>query len=200
MRLVVIYYFCGYYLKKTKYEYGKELENGNRLVSVWNRQSIADSDLSPEAYSNIFTDVLERNGFDTSKLENGKVTIVKLEYNSRGDGPAYESAIVFNHENTILYKDADVAEEKTKETGYQVTAYIHPTESSDREYLSTVSNVVSVLGVHELTGHGIKDISYKRHGRILQIQKNHPSWKKISPKLRDLYDYLSENKPEYRCR
>ena len=193
----MIYYFCGYYLKKTKYEYGKELENGNRLVSVWNRQSIADSDLSPEAYSNIFTDVLERNGFDTSKLENGKVTIVKLEYNSRGDGPTYENDGIFNHDNTIPYSDAPVASEKTKESGYQVTAYIHPTGSSNREYLSTVSNVVSVLGVHELTGHGIKNLSSDYHGKILKMQKEHPSWGKVSQGLKNLYENLSR-KEEYK--
>ena len=194
----MIYYFCGYYLKKTKYEYGKELENGNRLVSVWNRQSIADSDLSPEAYSNIFTDVLERNGFDTSELENGKVSIVKLEYNSRGDGPMYESAGIFNHENTIPYSDADVGGEKTKETGYQVTAYIHPTGSSDREYLSTESNVVSVLGVHELTGHGIKGISSDYHGKILMMQKQHSSWGKVTPGLKELYEYLEKTNVQYK--
>ena len=65
---------------------------------------------------------------------------------------------------------------------------------SNREYLSTESNVVSVLGVHEFEGHGHLNISGEQHWIILENQRKHSSWKKVSPKLKALYRYFETNK------
>jgi RHS repeat-associated protein len=156
--------------------------------------NIIDSSLSAESYSKIFTDILDKNGFDTNMLKNGQVSIVKLKYNSKGDGPQYEADGFFNHEAIIPYRDASIAQTKHINGKYEITAYRHPMGDSNREYLSTESNVVSVLGVHEFEGHGHLNISGEQHWIILENQRKHSSWKKVSPKLKALYRYFETNK------
>ncbi len=41
-----------------------------------------------------------------------------------------------------------------------------------REYLSTISNVISVLGIHEFTEHQKKGLGENLHWKILENQKN----------------------------
>lgn len=70
-------------------------------------------------------------------------------------------------------------------------------DSENRNYFSTVSNIESILGVHELTGHILLNLDKSEHWKILKMQREHPSWKKMTQPLKDLYKYLEENKPEY---
>lgn len=77
---------------------------------------------------------------------------------------------------------------------HQVTAYCHPLGDANRGYLSTVSNVVNVLGVHEFECHGEKRMTSKQHWKILQNQREHDSWNKVTPQLKKLYRYLETNK------
>ena len=154
--------------------------------------------LSAEAYSNIFTNILSENGFNITKLKNGSVSIVKLEYNIDNDGIAYKGEDFYNHDAVIPSGDADIARSKPTMNGYEVTAYIHPLGSDERAYLSTVSNVVSVIGVHEFEGHQLRRLGEDQHWRILELQKNHKSWDKITPKLKNLYiDFMKKGLYHY---
>lgn len=51
--------------------------------------------------------------------------------------------------------------------------------------------------MHELTGHGILKIGSNQHGKILQMQRRHISWKHVTSSLRKLYQYLEEYDREY---
>ena len=155
---------------------------------------LTNANISPSAYSTIFTDILKRNGFDTNMLKNGQISIVKLKENTYGDGPQYEADGFYNHDTIIPYNDADIARIKRVYDNYEITAYIHPIGDENREFLSTVSNVISVLGIHEFYGHGLLSIKGNQHWRILQLQRKHSSWKSVSPLLKTLYRYLETNK------
>ena len=155
---------------------------------------IEKADISAEAYSAIYTDILKKAGFNTDKLLNGQVSIVKLKDNTAGDGPQYEADGFYNHEAVIPYADADIARCRNIDGTHQVTAYCHPLGDVNRGYLSTVSNVVNVLGVHEFECHGEKSMTSKQHWKILQNQREHYSWNKVTPQLKNLYRYLETNK------
>ena len=165
---------------------------------VWGCRQIDDKNvsLSPRAYSKIYTNVLKRKGYKTNKLKNNAVSIVKLNYNTKSDGPEYELAGTYNHDAVLPWSDAPVAETNKEKNKIQLTVFIHPTGDSERRsYLSTESNVESVLGVHEFTGHGELGINSGQHWKILQMQRRHPSWGQTTQSLKELYKYLEYNKP-----
>lgn len=155
---------------------------------------IGKADLSVEAYSAIYTNILKRAGFNTDKLLNGQVSIVKLKDNTAGDGPQYQADGFYNHEAVIPYANADIARCMNIDGMHQVTAYCHPLGDANRGYLSTISNVVNVLGIHEFECHGEKRITSEQHWKILQNQRDHNSWNKATPQLKALYRYLEINK------
>ena len=201
-----------YYTKSGEYIMTDDKETDNIIIrnqylskmksiagTEWNNPDtpLTDADLSAEAYSAIYTDILKRNGFDINKLKNGQVSIVKLKDNTIKDGSQYEADGFYNHDAVIPFHNAPIAQCAVVDSQYEVTAYSHPMGDDNREYLSTVSNVVSVLGVHEFTGHGLFGISGKQHWRILGNQREHSSWKKTSPKLKELYRNLETNKIDH---
>lgn len=94
----------------------------------------------------------------------------------------------------VIRADADVARCRNIDGIHQVTAYCHPSGDANRGYLSTISNVVNVLGVHEFECHGEKRMTSKQHWKILQNQRKHYSWNKVTPQLKNLYRYLETNK------
>ena len=155
---------------------------------------IEKSNLSAKTYSDIFTNILKQNGFDIRELKNGSVSIVKLKDNMDYDGTQYKADGFFNHEAVIPAWDADIADSKTTTNGIEVTAYIHPMGDDSREYLSTISNVISVLGIHEFTEHQKKGLGENLHWKILENQKKHSSWKKVTSKLKNLYRHFEKNK------
>lgn len=61
--------------------------------------------------------------------------------------------------------------------------------------LSTVSNIVNVLGIHEYTGHGILKLESDQHWQILKMQREHSSWDKTTKMLKELYLDLEKKKP-----
>jgi RHS repeat-associated protein len=155
---------------------------------------IENADISAEAYSAIYTDILKKAGFNTDKLLNGQISIVKLKDNTAGGGSQYEADGFYNHKAIIPYADADVARCMNVDGIHQVTAYCHPLGDANRGYLSTVSNVVNIIGVHEFECHGEKRMNSKQHWKILQRQREHNSWNKVTPQLKNLYRYLETNK------
>ena len=165
---------------------------------VWGRIKIDDKNLSlsPQAYSRVYTNVLYRKGYDTSKLKNNAVSIIMLNNNSKSDGPQYELGGTYNHDAVIPWSDAPIAETRKENGKIQLTVYVHPQGDAERRaYLSTESNVENILGVHEFKGHGLLGIGSSQHWKILQMQRRHPSWKQTTPALRELYEYLEKKNP-----
>lgn len=113
-----------------------------------------------EGYSKLFTTVLERGKFDMSKVHNGKISIVNGRKIYNNPDPRVGFA------NTIF-------DEETKT--FKISINIQRTSSE----LTTVSNIISALGVHEYTGHGInrwRD-GNKQHYKVYELQFKHSSWK-----------------------
>lgn len=144
--------------------------------------------LSAEAYSNIFTDVLNREHFNLNHLANNKISVIVLDWSNQNY--KYSIKDVFMHERVVPWKDAPIAETRNIGGDIRVSAYVYPEGDDDRKYLSTVSNVVSILGVHEYKGHGLLKMKEADHWRILNMQRTHPSWKMASEQLKDLYLYF----------
>ena len=154
--------------------------------------------LSAEAYSNIFTDVLYRNNFNLNMLLNNCISIVKLEKSPEGKPYDYKLAEAYQHERTIPWENAPIAATRVCGNDVRVTAYIFPKGDENRDFLSTVSNIVSILGVHEYRGHGLFGIKEENHRNILNMQKKHASWQSITDKLRNLYkEFESDNFSNY---
>ena len=80
----------------SNYNYLKQLPNGNRVVEFYGKQSLEEAKLSANAFSNIFTNVLKRNGFDVDKLENKSIAVNVLDNNTKGDGPHYRCIDFYN--------------------------------------------------------------------------------------------------------
>ena len=178
------------------YKYLRQLSNNNWLVEFKGKQSITDADITAKAYSNIFTNVLKRKNFDTSLLENGSISVRILDSNSANSGPLYECKDSFEASDEIPWSDAPIATElKNADNQIKITANVVLSDSERRNYLSTVSNIENVLGVHEFLGHGVLNYAANEHWKILNMQMKHPSWKKTTKELKELYEYLKKKRP-----
>lgn len=174
----------------------RQLSNNNWLVEFKGKQSITDADITAKAYSNIFTNVLKRKNFDTSLLENGSISVRILDSNSANSCPLYECKDSFGASDEIPWSDAPIATElKNADNQIKITANVVLFDSERRNYLSTVSNIENVLGVHEFWGHGVLNYKADEHWKILNMQMNHPSWKKTTKELKELYEYLKKKRP-----
>ena len=56
------------------YSFSRRLEDGTMIYKLWNKRPLEESELTAKAYSNIFTNIMQRYGYDTKKLFNGKVS------------------------------------------------------------------------------------------------------------------------------
>lgn len=178
------------------YKYLRQLSNNNWLVEFKGKQSITDADITAKAYSNIFTNVLKRKNFDTSLLENGRISVRILDSNSANSGPSYKRKDSFGASDEIPWSDAPIAtEQKNADNQIKITANVVLSDSERRNYLSTVSNIENVLGVHEFLGHGVLNYTANEHWKILNMQMKHPSWKKTTKELKELYEYLKKKRP-----
>ena len=179
----------------SNYKYLKQFSDGSKQILLSNKKNITESNISAEAYSNIFTNILQRYGFDVKQLKNGKISVNVLEYNKGNSGAEYELKDFANNPKSYPYLNAPVASESNTNEGIQVTANVVLDDSERRGYLSTVSNIVNVLGVHEFYGHGILGYKENLHWKILKMQMKHPSWKKTTKSFKELYDYLKRKNP-----
>ena len=145
---------------------------------VWQRgqpryidTKIADTELSVDAYSKIFSDILEKNGFELSLLKSGKIEVYKTDglnfYEKTSQAEkSYEANAVTTH-----YKDKSA----------NITAFINTCYNGTQELFSTVSNVVNIIGGHEFYGHFLLKGNEKT---AYNIQKKIPSWDKTTDKLK----------------
>lgn len=132
---------------------------------------IADTELSVDAYSKIFSDILEKNGFELNLLKSGKIEVYKTDglnfYEKTSQAEkSYEANAVTTH-----YKDKSA----------NITAFINTCYNGTQEIFSTVSNVVNIIGGHEFYGHFLLKGNEKT---AYNIQKKMPSWDKATDKLK----------------
>ena len=138
---------------------------------------LRDTELSASAYSNIFTDILIRNGYDMLKTGSGKIEVAKTDFINFEERTNRASTEANSYAITTI-----IGNEK-----FNITAFINTSYNGTQKIFSTVSNVINVLGVHEYKGHGIYKIgnNNKNHIKIYKMQKDDASWKKATNDLKE---------------
>ena len=187
------------------YKVIKALKNGVKIISLKNKKTLEASDLSAKTYSKIFTKELERKGFDTKKLYNGKISVNKLyeqydpdsrkintyaeQYNVAGDFLSYDPT-----------KKRGVAIAVTRRINgrIEVCVNVYPVGYEEKNYVSTESNIKNLLGIHEFQEHGLHKVGENQHWKILQKQRQDPSWRMTSPQFKSLFNNLEQNNNEYK--
>ena len=180
------------------YNYIKDISNKLKLVEIFGKRAFPCDGLSAEAYSNILTDILSRNNFDISNIENERISVNVLGHNTKGDGPTYQLEDSYNNPDRYPWRDAYLASTRIICGKINITANIIWGDSDNSDYFSTISNIVSVLGIHELTGHGLMKLNSDAHWKILKLQREYPTWNQTTPRLKKLYvDLEKERTSEY---
>lgn len=112
--------------------------------------------MSVYAYSNIFTDILIRYGYDMLKTGSGKIEVAKTDFINFDE--------MTNRASTKANSYAITTKIGNKK--FNITAFINTSYGGTQKIFSTVSNVVNILGVHEYKGHGIYKIGSKNKDHI----------------------------------
>ena len=172
------------------YNYIKDISKNLKLVEIFGKRAFPCEGITAEACSNILTNILSRNGFDTSNLENGQISVNILGRNLHPDGFPYQILGSYNNAKRPPYKDVPLAVTRSKEDMNNITANIILCEAERVNYYSTTSNIVSLLGIHELLGHGLMGMKEDEHWKILKMQRNDPTWDKMTTPLKGLYKWL----------
>ena len=68
----------------------------------------------------------------------------------------------------------------------------------NRSILSTESNFINMIGIHEFNDHGLKKLQNNSHWKILQDQMNDPFWMTVTHNFNDLYKNLVQYRNEYK--
>ncbi|WKN43951.1 fibronectin type III domain-containing protein [Tunicatimonas pelagia] len=175
--------------------YGKILEA--------NSEGINEAGITGEAASNIFTDILDKAGFDVSQLHNGKVSIYEgLALNDKSEliplGPNDPERADGSHANTAVAGTKEWSRGEAPEGTIKVTANFNGRST----FLTTRSNVESMLGTHELVGHGQRGYGYpgygsnKPHSAVYELQQRDlPRYNNITKLYRR---HIIEKKTFYR--
>ncbi len=145
----------------------------NRVIDlIENKQGtlyLRDSDLTSMSLSKIYSHVLRYKGFDLSGLHNGKISIweERRRYFKETEGGFHYTEYVeigYNDPNHVTY--FQVANTNSGNCKISVPR-------DGKHNFSTVEQIISYLGVHELTGHFQKGLP---HWQVYQLQKNHYSF------------------------
>ena len=133
--------------------------------------------LIPSTYSNIFTDIVSRDGeMDLSIIHNSRISVTTIKNQDNffssstyNDASTESGAIA----STIRNDDENII------TVFLFQDYGHPDE---KNIFTTVSNVINVLVGHEYNGHIINNYSdeNKNHHLAFENQMKHHSWSKTT--------------------
>ena len=196
------YTYTGQFLrsddKETDYiKIGWSIEVGfpGENVTVNGGIPIEEMNLSAEAYSNIFTDVLSKmEDVDINEISNGKISIIKWDYQSNPHENLfpYEVQDSYNATNGSIGNISDIRKDDNKQT---ITAYIYPQGTAERKLYNSVSNVQNLLGVHEYLGHYKNGLThnYTQHDPTFLFQQKHKSWRKTTQQFKN-YEHSIYNK------
>lgn len=146
-----------------------------------------NSNISAEAYSNIFTDILSKmDDVNVEDLHEGSVSTMILEDNKNW------FKIIDSYNDAFCASD-DYAAIGNYDNKQNITAFIHIDRSLYKEMFSTVSNVQNLLGVHEYLGHYKKGLIHDGSpDKIVELQKAHPSWQKTTPDFKKHFETYYE--------
>ena len=196
------YTYTGQFLrsddKETDYiKIGWSIEVGfpGENVTVNGGIPIEEMNLSAEAYSNIFTDVLSKmEDVDINEISNGKISIIKWDYQSNPHENlfSYEVQDSYNATNGSIGNISDIRKDDNKQT---ITAYIYPQGTAERKLYNSVSNVQNLLGAHEYLGHYKNGLThnYTQHDPTFLFQQKHKSWRKTTQQFKN-YEHSIYNK------
>lgn len=143
--------------------------------------------LSPEAYSKIFTciiNLLMRN--EMKMLRNQKISVQRMPV-SEGHNQIINSYNMTPNEWDMTRKTNAFHE---RGDDHIVVAIVrgHNANDTNLEYYSTIWNIINLLGAHELIGHGVMDFlknSYGTHFITYGYQMNHESWKHTTSQFKE---------------
>ncbi|HTJ49273.1 MAG TPA: RHS repeat-associated core domain-containing protein, partial [Cyclobacteriaceae bacterium] len=137
---------------------------------------VQDAGLSSEAMSNIYTDVLDKGGYDMNKVEGGAIAV------SNGDDK-------FNNPNTT--KDPNSPANTDRATG-KISV---DQQKTGTKLLNTVENVRSTLGDHEFKGHLEGKVgSFGDHYKAYENQfNNSQNWSDATPEFKKAIEKSHDN-------
>lgn len=117
-------------------------ENTTLLLKVFTEVAVGmqEAHLSASAYSSIYTDILEKAGYDMYKLYGMKVA-VKTPNDSYGNPGK---------------SDTEIFTSLSKGERFKITVNHKDGHEFLKKYLTTTSNILNALGAHEYRGHGEK--------------------------------------------
>ena len=154
----------------------RKLDNYRYAINLSSRVALNDTELDAEVYSKIFTNTLRLGGYNINELADRKiqVNVWQMEGGSK---------ISINYTDNASFDGNSLAITNSDHTnGAQITAFIWPQGSAERDIFSTRANIINCIGDHEFKGHyksgfqhekGKKDPTYR-------MQKNSPNWKKTT--------------------
>jgi hypothetical protein len=129
-------------------------------VNVKGVSLLQDAALSAEAFSKIYTHVLQKGGYDTKNLIGEAVAV-----NNGSDQ--------FNNPN-LNTKFASGS------TRYPSRVTVNQLSENTAKYLTTVENIQNALGVHEFIGHGKFGYDLETHYKAFELQIKDPTWDKTT--------------------
>lgn len=139
--------------------------------------------LAPEAYGNIFTDIINKmDDASTDELTGKKVSVMVWHTDANSNLGVYGEG--FNNANNKFNTLSDIRE---VDGNNNVTAYIYPKDTNERNLYTTISNVQNLLGVHEILGHGKMGLkhTFGKHDEVYLFQKSHKSWNKTTKNFKE---------------
>ena len=164
-------------------------ENTTLLLKVFTEVAVGmqEAHLSASAYSSIYTDILEKAGYDMEDVINEAISIK-------------------NGEETFNKPHPDVKYAGTNKAGaggIDLRISVNQQSTGAKLELTTVSNIINSLGVHEYTWHGKKGFGSQNHTHwvVYEKQMEDKSWEnttnilKINTLRRYQY-YLNKEKPK----
>ncbi len=152
-----------------------------------NSTTIDRANLSAEAISNVFTDIISKMGdLDVNNLYNEKVSVYTGRYTSKGNPAGY------NDPNMVGFASEETLPNNTS----KVTI-----NGNELWKLNTISNIQNLM-IHEFKGHGYP-LNYSdkdaTHHKAYELQFRHRTWKNTtsafqSHMLNNYYEYLKMEK------
>ena len=147
---------------------------------------IENCNLSAEAYSNIFTNILSQmEDVNVGELHNKKISVTV--WKNSGDN--------LSKSTNDQYNDATLSDETLAETGILksngervLMVYMYPQGTEERAILNTVANIQNLLGAHEFLGHYKK--GWKSHSLVVPFQRKHSTWDKTTREFKAYNYYL----------
>lgn len=152
------------------YDYYKEMTNVSAGSDI---TPLQDANLTAEAYSAVYTHILEQGYFPVKRLLNKAVSVGNTLNGSE-----------YNHPNNDKYHPQTLAASSVAAKVIRLTV----NQKSDIiSLLSTVENIQNALGVHELISHGIRGVNRENHYLAYQNQITHYTWSKTTAAFREYF-------------